>query len=470
MENFTLFIGRFHPLLVHLPIGILLVAVLFDWLSKNEKYAKLSTAVGALYFLGGIGAVLSCLTGYLLSSSGEYEGALLDRHQWMGIGVAAVALLMWGLRILNLQQQTWTTSILSLGLFGLISWTGHLGGSLTHGEDYLFVHAPEPLRTWALGESEPIVPIQNVQEALVYQDIVVPMLKKSCYKCHSEKKQKGKLRLDTPEFLAKGGKSQKAVVKAGVPTESELIKRLLLPRADEKHMPPSRKDELNEAQIKLLQWWITQGADYEAKVKTLSQPESVQPLLLALEHPTEQTTSDYENIEASPADPQAIEALKAAQVVVLPIGTKSNLLSINFVNVEQVGLDELRLLEAVPEQVVWLRLSNSTVTDEALKIIAQLPNLTKLYLNHTPITDAGLAHLLELKHLSYLNLVATNTTVEGIAALATLPALRTLYLYKTQTSSADKQALIQLLENIEVDTGGYHVPTFSSDTTFVSAK
>jgi len=261
MENLFQFVGRFHPLFVHLPIGILLIAILFDWLSKREQFSNLTASVHLLYLFGGLTAVFSCITGYLLSTSGEYEGATLDRHMWMGIGVAVFAFVVYGLRKLELLQHKKLAATIPFLLFVLISFTGHLGGSLTHGEDYLYVHAPEPFRTWLMGKPKPEIVIENVQEAEVYSEIVAPILEGSCYKCHSEKKQKGKLRLDSPEFIAKGGKSKATIVKANMPSESEIIKRLLLPKSDEKHMPPSKKDELTDEQIELLQWWIEHGAN-----------------------------------------------------------------------------------------------------------------------------------------------------------------------------------------------------------------
>ena len=85
------FIGRFHPLLVHLPIGILLLACFFQLLAAREKYSNLQPAVGIALFWGMLSAVASCITGYLLSASGDYDEVLVGRHQWMGIGVAVIA-------------------------------------------------------------------------------------------------------------------------------------------------------------------------------------------------------------------------------------------------------------------------------------------------------------------------------------------------------------------------------------------
>ena len=71
--NIATFIGHLHPLIVHLPIGFLALAILFELLSHFKKFEQLKTSVQATLFLGFVTAVLSCIFGYILSLSGEYE-------------------------------------------------------------------------------------------------------------------------------------------------------------------------------------------------------------------------------------------------------------------------------------------------------------------------------------------------------------------------------------------------------------
>ena len=88
------FLGRFHPLLVHLPIGILLLALLLQWLSAREGYAIAPNMMKVIWLLGIFSALLSCITGYLLSLSGEYDKGTVTLHMWAGIGVTILALLV----------------------------------------------------------------------------------------------------------------------------------------------------------------------------------------------------------------------------------------------------------------------------------------------------------------------------------------------------------------------------------------
>lgn len=470
MEQLIQFFGRFHPLLVHLPIGILMVAVLFDWLSKLKRYHNLSPSVGLLYLLGGLGAIFSCLTGYFLSQSGEYEGATLQQHQWLGIATATGALGMYA-------YKTWISKAryslaLSAGLMLLLTGAGHLGGSLTHGEDYLVAAMPEPFRTWLGVEKvkDDIVIIKDVQEAIVYQDIVVPILKEKCYNCHNESKQKGKLRMDSPEFLAKGGKSKATIIKAGFPQESELIRRLLLPKNDEKHMPPKEKQQLTENEIQLLQWWIEQGADYQHPVKMLAQSESIRPVLVGLTSASNKAieeTAIYPTISLKAPNAKAIATLQENRVVVLPIGQQENLLSVNFVNVEVIDNQHLEALAELKEHIAWLKWSYSKVSDQQLAVLEKMTNLTKLYLNNTNITDEGLKYLTNLPNLKYLNLVGTKVTAQGIQNLAKLPNLKQLYIYQTPITAQEGKTLMAKFPKTAIDTGGYRMPIAFADSAFV---
>ncbi|HQX86001.1 MAG TPA: hypothetical protein PKV23_10970, partial [Aestuariivirga sp.] len=107
-------------------------------------------------------------------------------------------------------------------------------------------------------------PIANVQQAVVYTDIVQPILQSKCYSCHGPAKQKGKLRLDEPPFIDKGGEEGKVLI-AGNAGESEMIKRLLLPLDNKDHMPPKQKSQLTKAEIELLSWWVASGAPWRPR-------------------------------------------------------------------------------------------------------------------------------------------------------------------------------------------------------------
>lgn len=451
------FLGRFHPVLVHLPIGILLIAAVFYVLSLREQYKSLQQATTVALLLGMMSAVGSCISGYLLSISGDYEADMVSTHKWMGFAVAAVAIVSYFLHTRKNNAVKWTIGLMTV----LIFITGHSGGSITHGSDYLTKSlSPSP-------EKKEHKPIANVQEAAVYADVVQPILEEKCYSCHNAAKQKGKLRLDGPEWISKGGKQGEVVI-TGNADESELIKRLLLPKQHEDHMPPKEKPQLNEKEIALLHWWINSGLSFDKKVKDLAQTEKIKPLLLSLQSAVSNEVKAKPQIpEAAvePADAAAIKKLTDRGAVVLPVAQSSNYLMVNFVTVQSLKEDDLKLLTDVKKQLVWLKLGNQPVNDVMLANVAQCKSITRLDLSYTKITDKGLVVLQQLPNLQTLNVVGTSVTANGLMLLKANKQLQAVFLYQ---SSVDKKTIATIksaLPNVKIDTGGYTVSTLVSDTT-----
>ncbi len=89
------FFGPFHPLLVHLPLGILLAALWIDARTARRPDAPLRVSLPVLYGAGAVTALLSCLSGYLLLQDGAYEESLAERHQWLGLSTAFLSVLQW---------------------------------------------------------------------------------------------------------------------------------------------------------------------------------------------------------------------------------------------------------------------------------------------------------------------------------------------------------------------------------------
>lgn len=94
MEVFQFF-GRLHPLILHLPIGFLILAFILEWTGRVEKYKVLQPAVGFSLKLGMWSAIFAAISGYILSLEGDYNEQLLDRHQWLGIATAIGAILVY---------------------------------------------------------------------------------------------------------------------------------------------------------------------------------------------------------------------------------------------------------------------------------------------------------------------------------------------------------------------------------------
>lgn len=440
-SDWTYFIGRFHPVLVHLPIGFLLIAALLEIGKRLGKITVSDTAITFILFWSAVGATMACIAGYLLSLGGGYEEALLSDHQWQGIGVAVFAWIAW----------LFKSGIISKGSFiyfpalafaTILTFTaGHDGGSLTHGDDYLTQYTPEPFRSLAgiaprTEAIKEIKPIANINEAVVYKDIVQPILEMRCVQCHNANKQKGGLRMDGMAMLAKGGEDGPVFV-SGKGSESAMIKRCLLPESDDDHMPPKGKPQLSESQIALLTWWIDQGAPADKKVSDLKVTDQIKPALALLSSGSSggngavSSESPVLSLKVAVPTQKSVEAVKKVGLLVMPIAHDKNLVQVSAVNAPGFGDGQSGLLTSLSEQIVWLKLGNTKITDGGVKELAKLKNLNKLHLEYTAITDAGLNDLKNLQYLEYLNLVGTKVTDAGLKTIAGSKSLKNIYVWNS---------------------------------------
>ena len=454
----TDFIGHFHPILVHLPIGMLLLALLLQWLSRKEKYSLLQPAVPIAFLSGSIGAVLSCITGWLLSLGGEYDETILWYHQWMGIGVALISLIGY---YLLLKPKRSILQWLCVVLFVQIMVTGHLGGTLTHGDGYL----TKGLFAFAKDSVEVKKVVTNAQEAQVYADVIQPILQQKCYGCHAEAKQKGGLRLDAKEWILKGGKEGRVVI-AGNPDASELYIRVKTDPLEEKHMPPKGKPQLTEQEMLLLHWWITNRLNFTGKVKELEQPAPVKAALTALEKNTSPIPkkSDLPEEPIEKAAETILQALHSAGITIVPVAMNSNYLTANLVNITSLTKEIENLLLSVKPQLIGLKMPGIKLSDSSWQIIASLNSLRRLSIEHSNISDKSLGNLRSLTHLQYLNLFDTHISLNGFMQLKGLKELKEVFLSQTNVSKTSWPQLQQNFPQAIIDSGGYVVTNLPADT------
>jgi uncharacterized membrane protein/YHS domain-containing protein len=441
------FVGRFHPLLVHLPIGfVVLLATLEGMSLLGPRFKSVSAAAPAIALLAVPACALSALCGWLLSQDGGYDAELLAWHKWTGIGVALASLLA-GLAL----WRGWTQSYRALlfGMVALLMAAGHYGGSLTHGRDYLAHYAPAPLRG-LLGGTTPVAPAPAADPASqpVFAAAVKPILQEQCLACHSADKAKGGLRLDLPETIRKGGESG-AAIEPGNASASLMVKRLLLPPAHDDHMPPDGKPQPSPDDLALIQWWIDAGAPADQKASELNPPEPIQRILqrrsgiaaLVVPGNTPAITS------ASLAKPLA-EVLPAAQqladelaISITPLASAEPWLQCNAsLAATNFGDAELARLAPLSNHLVSLDLAGTSVTDAGLAQVAAMPHLKRLHLERTALTDAALTCLSALQELEYLNLYGTSVTDAGLDRLKSLGKLRQLYLWQTKVTPEGAKA------------------------------
>ncbi len=154
----------------------------------------------------------------------------------------------------------------------------------------------------------------------------------------------------------------------------------------------------------------------------------------------------------------AIAKLTDAGATVRPIAENVDAYEVSFaLSDEQITDASLEGLEEVPH-VEWLYLQGTQISDEALRTVGRLSELTRLHLENTGITDAGLPHLRQLDRLEYLNLYGTQVSDEGLQILSEMPNLRRVYLWQTKVTDAGLARLQAALPTAMVMTAAKALP------------
>src|ERR671912_1248934 len=128
-------LGNMHPAVVHLPIGILFIACIYKVISIKRKTAESKSLLRLTLFLGFASIIIALISGYTLSLEGGYDKDILNKHQYAAYSLALITL---GWIYFETQERYRKVATISMtgALLALIV-TGHLGGSITHGEGFL---------------------------------------------------------------------------------------------------------------------------------------------------------------------------------------------------------------------------------------------------------------------------------------------------------------------------------------------
>lgn len=433
--DFGGFIGRFHPLLVHLPIGLLLLAGIFEYLGRKRKYQKLNDAVATVLLIGALFAMFSAISGWLLANHGAYIERSLFLHRWLGISVAVLAVVCWLIKTNTIRLDTPVfRSLLGILVIGLFA-TGHYGGNMTHGEGYLFDYAPSFLKN-IFGVKKTEKPVYHFEKAAtirIYADLLLPVFENRCWKCHKPDNPLGGLDLTTKASFLKGG-DKEDILEAGDAYRSELFKRITLPASYSKAMP-SVGLPLTYHQIRLIEWWINTGASFEKTLGDFDIPADIQNLLNEEYGISFKQKSAIEAIGVDTAKPEDIDSVSANGFLVQRISENNNLLDIEYKGTGQdISRDQFDALLKIKNQITWLTLQDAKISESQMAVIGQMQNLTRLRLQNNPITDAGLQKIESLPFLESLNLIGTDITDEALASIKKMPELKSVYLWQTNIS------------------------------------
>lgn len=437
------FFGRFHVLVLHLPIGILMLAACIEiyTLAKNTTRQNILNWV---WFWGVISAIVACVLGWMLSQGGGYQAEAIFIHRSFGLSVVAISIVCWlYFKSLKLNFKMLGYFLATSQLFLLFS-TGHYGANMTHGETYLIEKAPDFVRT-SIGfpaHSLPRPPITSLDDADIYLDVIEPMLKSRCTSCHNDHKQKGKLNLASVEGMMKGGRSGDTVV-INDAKHSELYKRITLANSEKKFMPAEGKTALNDSQVAIIKWWINNGAKTQGNVSTIASNKKETAQLNELLGLYEQTS-----LAALPNIPDISNAqaaeLESLGFVVKNITQNSGYLDLDLsVSKQALTADSINKLSPIANNIIWLNLADTNITSALIQSISNYPNLMKLRLDGNNLSTDDLTPLTKLTKLSYLNLYSNNIDDSVFKLFKQFNALKHVYLTDTQVTQAAVQAFIK---------------------------
>jgi Planctomycete cytochrome C len=414
------FLGRFHPLAVHLPIGLILLVPLLELAGIIRPALREAAAfVLALCIPACLSAVI---LGYLLAYGSGEIGATVTRHMWGGITLTVAVLLCsllrpaWSMGAVAGYLRIGYPALLTFVLL-LLSWTAHQGGSLTHGDTYLTQYLPVPLKH-AFGAGS-VQANSGAASDSFYAKQIHPLLDKNCVSCHGESSVKGGLRLDSYQSLMKGGE-EGPVILPGAPDKSLLLQRVTLPSDHKKFMPAEGKPPLKAEEIVLLKAWIAQGASPSAT--------SLAGVSLREEETPPPPVGDYSKLM-----PEIENTAKAAGITVTPVSRNpGDGLILNTIDASaNFGDAQLTSFQKFAPYFVEVSLARTSVTDASIDTLAKFSQLRVLHLEDTAVTGAGLQKLSSLTQLRYINLSGTRVSEAAIAPLHSMKQLRHIYLYNT---------------------------------------
>jgi uncharacterized membrane protein len=272
VQQFIYFLGRFHVLVLHLPLGILILAIGLEVLARRPHRSgdarRLEPAMPLIWAVGALSALVTVALGYMHATEPGFTGPAVSYHRWAGTALAFTATLVWAWRgdAPRTFAKLWPVCLFALLL--LLFVTGHLGGALTHGPDYLTQFVPGGSRTTARPK------VTDVAAADIYLDVIGPLFASKCSSCHNEDKRRGGLSLLSYASVRKGGESGE-VIKPGDPKASELYRRVTLAPTEKDYMPENHKNPPTPEELDALRWWIEIGAPGSRKVGELRPPPAV---------------------------------------------------------------------------------------------------------------------------------------------------------------------------------------------------
>jgi uncharacterized membrane protein len=446
--NWELFVGRFHPLMVHLPIGIFILGYIFE-VFFQLGYRNLINSrkiVIVTYCLGLLAGIVAALTGWLLSFSDDYGIEPLNDHKYLGIVTLVVMLLVIIYQIkapLKKAKLKLAFSSVAILLTGL---TGHFGGTLTHGPSYLVEYGPEFLKSKS---SKTFVNIRekDIDSLHIYSNFIQPLFDNKCISCHNTEDNKGGLILQHYSNLFIDAEHDKPI-SAGNPDQSELLRRVSLPLNHKKIMPP-RGAGFSYTDIQILRYWIENGADSLAVFNSDTMSKELITLINRDYGLDFSPKPYYEKVNVDRLDEAVMAQFRNSGFRVNYLSETNFLLDVAFEK-DSINKDQIQILNTVSDKITFLKLSKCNLSDDLIKEIADLPNLTRIDISKNSLSADVVTFLSKLEHLESVNLNETDINSESLRNLLTASSKLRIYVRNTKITTEELASLKQTYVNAEI--------------------
>ncbi len=432
-------VGRMHPLVLHFPIVLLIISwvLLLFRRRLEQQIPSFKSVIDAMVYGSALLLAITVIMGLLLSQEGGYEGNTYDWHKYTGVALSLLTLALVGYARYRQADRYHRGFVVGMNIsLLLLLLVGHFGAELTHGEN--FITAP------LMGRASKAL---DVEGAIVFEDVILPVLQAKCVSCHNNNKPKGGLILTDSAAILKGGKNGKAFI-AGNPLNSMMIERILLDLDHQHRMPPKGKPQLSADEIMLLKAWVTSGAKFNVPLSAFREQDTLYQAIKTIYG--FQTTESY---DFGAADDALIEKLTTPYRIINPLDAGSPALNVNFYGKDFYTEESLRELLRLSEQVVSINLSSMPVKRADLEILKNFKHLRTLNLNNTKLQNTDIMLLSVLPNLKSVSVIGTGITVDGLKEIAKIPTLRKLYVWNTALKEADLEGVRKEFPILRIDGG-----------------
>ena len=425
-----LWVGKLHPLVLHFPIVIGIAIVIYFIFFQNkaleentEKFILVGNAVMAS---------MVALLGLFLSKQDAYDNDTLNLHKWGGLSIAYISWLLVYIKNIATNYK----KIIALGYLLVLLFFTHQGALLTHGENALSI----PTAAVVVEE------VKTVDSSLtVYEKAISPIMAQKCVSCHGPDKVKGKLQLQSPELIVKGGKDGN-ILNGIQNQEALLLQRIHLPNADEKHMPPADKLQLTLEELTLLTKWVKAGGNFTKKISELAKTDSLAILAMAYKAPAK-GSGDKKNTAPD------LKEYNSNYLTVNYLFNGSEDIEVNFFQGTFYKIEQLKNLEKIKDKIVSLNMQGMPITKEDLAIIVQFTHLKKLNLNYTNLKMGDLETLKNISSLVNLSICGIEVNQNSLKTLLDKAPFTEVNIWTNHSSEKEFQQLSASNKKVKIIIG-----------------